>query len=197
MTADNISLQTAQQQPLIAVPERLLMTCEVAARQLSQVVQRERPERRWWMPRKQQQQQLPDSTLLLALLVASERAKGKSSAWAPYIASLPDDAPCVWALDQQQLDAELAQLGSMANGWAPKVQAAAAGVQRTAEAAAAAWGAELGLTAADVRWGLGQVMSRSYGSGESCTSCRRTSQCMHACWFVHCWLDGRLALCCG
>jgi hypothetical protein len=190
VAADNISLQTTQQQPLIAVPERLLMTCEVAARQLGQVVQRERPERRWWMPRKQQQQQLPDSTLLLALLVASERAKGKSSAWAPYIASLPDDAPCVWALDQQQLDAELAQLGSMAKGWAPKVQAAAAGVQRTAEAAAAAWGAELGLTAADVRWGLGQVMSRSYGSGESCTSCRRTSQCMHACWFVHCWLDG-------
>ncbi|KAL4444060.1 hypothetical protein ABPG75_011797 [Micractinium tetrahymenae] len=54
----------------------------------------------------------------------------------------------------------------MASGWAPRVQAAAAAVERQAAAAAAAYGEQLGgVTAEDIRWALGQVVSRCFGSG--------------------------------
>lgn len=84
----------------------------------------------------------------------------------PYIAALPEELPCGWALPPAELSAALAGLGSLADGWQPQVAAAAAAVQRRCETAAAAWGPELGgVTAAEVRWALGQVVSRCFGSG--------------------------------
>lgn len=165
-----------QRQPLIAVPERLLLTTEVAAQQLGPLLLRQlqppAPPGAWWplgLRRQQQQhrQQISqaDPTLLLALLLASERAKASASPWWPYIAALPEDIPCGWALSQKQLAAELAALGSMASDWAPQVRAAAAAVDRQAASAVATWGKELSVSAADVRWALGHVVSRSFGSG--------------------------------
>lgn len=90
----------------------------------------------------------------------------------PYIAALPEELPCGWALPPTDLSAALAGLGSLADGWQPQVEAAAVAVQQRCEAAAAAWGHELGgVTAAEVRWGLGQVVSRSFGSGGLLQAC--------------------------
>ena len=181
VAVEGISLDTAEQQPLIAVPESLLLTTEAADAQLGpRLWQRrlQRPAQRqpqsWWPPggRQQQQQQRqrlqegpPEPTLLLALLLAHERRQGSASRWWPYIAALPEEPPCGWALGQQQLNASLEVLGGLAQGWAPQVAAASSAVGQRAEAAAAAYGAELGLSAGDVRWALGHVVSRCFGSG--------------------------------
>ena len=90
----------------------------------------------------------------------------QSPRW-PYIAALGPDLPCGWALPPPALAAALAGLGSLAHGWQPQVAAAAEAVQQRCEAAAAAYGPELGgLTAAEVRWALGHVASRCFGAGE-------------------------------
>ncbi|EFN56780.1 hypothetical protein CHLNCDRAFT_51553 [Chlorella variabilis] len=168
-----------QRQPLIAVPERLLLTTEVAAQQLGPLLLRQlqppAPPGAWWplgLRRQQQQhrQQISqaDPTLLLALLLASERAKASASPWWPYIAALPEDIPCGWALSQKQLAAELAALGSMASDWAPQVRAAAAAVDRQAASAVATWGKELSVSAADVRF--------TTSAGEACAAVHSRSK---------------------
>lgn len=161
-----ISRAAAGQQPLIVVPERLLLTTAEAREQLAPVLSRGPGRRQGWWPTGQRQQQAPEPILLLALLLAAERSKGPGSRWQPYIAALPTDIPCGWALSQEQLAAQLAALGSMASGWGPRVQAAAEAVQRRLDTAAAAWGDELRVSVEDLRWGLGQVVSRCFGSGE-------------------------------
>lgn len=165
-----ISENTAARAPLIAVPERCLLTTTVAAERLSPVLAgrpRQSKQQPWWaLAPQQQHQQPPPPELLLALLLAAERRRGAGSFWWPYIAALSPLPPCGWALPAQQLHAELAELGSMAAGWEPRVQAAAAAVERQAQAAAAAYGGHLGgVDAADVRWALGHVLSRCFGSG--------------------------------
>lgn len=95
----------------------------------------------------------------------------------PYIAALPEGLPCGWALPPAELAATLAGLGSLADGWQPKIAAAAAALQQRCEAAAAAYGPELGgVTAAEVRWALGHVVSRCFGSGGA--------GCVGACWMA-------------
>lgn len=92
ITDEAISLQHAQQRPLVAVPECLLLTTEVAAQQLGPALaeaqarrQRQRQQGRapWWLPGRAQQaqQEHVDPTLLLALLLATERRKGAGSSW--------------------------------------------------------------------------------------------------------------------
>ncbi|KAI7846423.1 hypothetical protein COHA_000036 [Chlorella ohadii] len=179
ITDEAISFEAAQQQPVVAVPERLLLTTEVAAQQLGPALAEARARRQrqqgsapWWaLGRAQQAQQAQreriDPTLLLMLLLATERRKGPDSFWWPYIAALPEGLPCGWALPPAELAATLAGLGSLADGWQPKIAAAAAAVQQRCEAAAAAYGPELGgVTAAEVRWALGHVVSRCFGSGD-------------------------------
>jgi hypothetical protein len=181
VAVEGISLDIAEQQPLIAVPESLLLTTEAAEAQLGARLWQRRQQRTtqrqpqpWWpLGGRQQQQQRsqdgpPEPTLLLALLLAHERRQGPASRWWPYIAVLPEEPPCGWALDQPQLRASLAALGGLAEGWAPQVAAASAAVGQRAEAAAAAYGSELGLSAGDVRWALGHVFSRCFGSGVVC-----------------------------
>lgn len=159
------------QQPLIAVPERLLLTTEAAAQRLAPALeearQQQRRRRPWWALGEPQQPPQPaaDPALLLALLLAAERRAGSSSPWWPYIAALPRDIPCGWALSPIQLEAALEDLGGLSAGWRPQVQAAATAVQQRCEAAAAAYGAPLGVAAEDVRWALGHVVSRCFGSG--------------------------------
>lgn len=90
ITDEAISLQHAQQRPLVAVPECLLLTTEVAAQQLGAALAEARARRQrqqghapWWpLGRAQQaQQEHIDPTLLLALLLATERRKGAGSFW--------------------------------------------------------------------------------------------------------------------
>lgn len=169
MAAEDVAA-LADDQPLVAVPERCLMTAEAAADRLGPTLRRARQQqwRRWlpwWPTARPPPPQQPDAPLLLALLLAAERRQGAASFWAPYIASLPDDVPTGWALPPQQLAAELAALGRLAEGWQPRVAAAAAAVRQRAEAAEAAYGEALGVTAGDVRWAVGHVLSRCFGSG--------------------------------
>lgn len=182
VAATPISLAEAQQQPLIAVPERLLLTTEAALQCMGPALQ---PRRRWWELHAAAAPP-PDPPLLLALLLASERRKGGGSFWWPYIAALPEEPPCAWAMPPACLGAALEELGSLAAGWGPAVRAASAAVDRRCEAAAAAYGAALGgVTAADMRWALGHVVSRSFGSG----ALPKPSACCRA---MHArWLPGR------
>jgi hypothetical protein len=163
---ESVSKASADRQPLIAVPEHLLLTTAAARERLGPVLSRASARRQGWWPVSQRQQEPPDPSLLLALLLAAERSKGPGSPWQPYIAALPSDIPCGWALSQDQLGAKLAALGSMAADWGPRVRAAADAVQGRVDAAAAAWGTELGVSAVDLRWALGHVVSRCFGSGE-------------------------------
>ncbi|KAG2501281.1 hypothetical protein HYH03_001083 [Edaphochlamys debaryana] len=107
----------------------------------------------------------------LGLLLAVERRRGDDSFWAPYIRSLPDDVPCGWALSKQQLTATLdalrPTLGARLEGWAPAAERAGKGVEAVAEAAVKRYGRHLegDLDVADVVWGMGQVLSRSFGGG--------------------------------
>ena len=165
MAVDSISLQGVQQGPLVAVPERVLLTTQAARQAMGPALERAQARQPWWAAMARRQPQALDPTLLLALFLATERQKGAASAWWPYVAALSDDPPCGWALAPHQLDASLAALGSLAGGWAPRVHAAAAAVQQRCEAAAQSYGDELGVLAGDVRWALGHVVSRCFGSG--------------------------------
>lgn len=165
MAVDSISLQGVQQGPLVAVPERVLLTTQAARQAMGPALERAQARQPWWAAMARRQPQALDPTLLLALFLATERQKGAASAWWPYVAALSDDPPCGWALAPHQLDASLAALGSLAGGWAPRVHAAAAAVQQRCEAAAQSYGDELGVSAGDVRWALGHVVSRCFGSG--------------------------------
>ncbi|KAF6261924.1 hypothetical protein COO60DRAFT_1636458 [Scenedesmus sp. NREL 46B-D3] len=103
--------------------------------------------------------------LLLALLLAYERSKGPDSFWYPYIASLPNEPPCGWftALQHQQQ-----QQQQQPSGTTPvEVSAAASAVVTKCRAAAAMYGPALGgcVSADDVVWAYGQVVSRAFGSG--------------------------------
>lgn len=186
MATEAISRSEAAQRPMIAVPEALLLTTEVATERLGPLLAEARqPERRrrqpWWALGRQQQQDGDrlDPTLLLALLLATERGKGPASYWQPYIAALPEEPPCGWALGESDLAAALATLGRQADGWEPLVRAAAAAVQQQCDAAAGAYGPALGVTAADVRWALGQVVSRAFGSGDDLALLPLIDSCNH------------------
>ena len=173
MAAEPIPLHEAAQHPLVAIPESLLMTADAAQQRLGPALARQQQQaarrRPWWQllpPLAQQQRRQLDPTLLLALLLASERRKGAASFWAPYIAALPEEVPCGWALAPDQLTAALGALGPQAAAWRAPVEAAAASVAQRCEAAAAAYGQELGgLGAEELRWALGQVVSRCFGAG--------------------------------
>jgi hypothetical protein len=144
--------------PAIAVPEALLLTTDAGAERLG----------------------LPPAAaagfdalpveLQLALLLATERARGEASFWAPFLATLPPRPPCAWAMPAAELDAALAGLGARATGgWraavADAARAVAVGVERALAAAAPRGGGA--LSAAELRWALGQVASRSYGGGDA------------------------------
>lgn len=177
MAVEPIPLSTAQRHPLIAVPDSLLLTTAAAEQRLGPMLdrmraqqqqQRRQPRQPWWVLGKQPLPpplQQVDPTLLLSLVLATERRKGPASFWWPYIAALGDGIPCGWAMNQEQLSASLAALGSQAAGWEPRVQAAAEAVQQRCKAAVAACGPELGVSAEELRWALGHVMSRCFGSG--------------------------------
>ena len=44
----------------------------------------------------------------LAFFLAFERRRGERSFWYPYIAALPDDNPCAWALTDSELESTIA-----------------------------------------------------------------------------------------
>lgn len=173
VAAEPISPEDAQHHPLVAIPESLLLTTDAAQQLLGPALERQRQaaaqRRPWWaLGSGAAAAPPPDPTMLLALLLASERRKGADSFWAAYIASLPADIPCGWALGPAQLAAELRELGPLAAGWEARVAEAAAVVGQRCEAAAAAYGPELGgLEAGELRWALGQVVSRCFGTGGS------------------------------
>jgi hypothetical protein len=181
-----------QQLSLIAVPEQLYMTTDDAldilgtaivhqqqhtqhsqhstASGLQQLLARFSSLGFGQQEQQRQQQQLVESLqrlqppLLLALLLAFERSKGPDSFWYPYISNLPEEPPCGWfaALQQQQ------QQQQQPAGVTPdEVAAAAAAVASKCSAAAAMYGPALGgcITADDVVWAYGQVVSRAFGNG--------------------------------
>jgi hypothetical protein len=114
--------------------------------------------------------------MLLALLLAHQRRLGAASFWAPYISDLPEAPPCSWysavlpqvrAWDGPQQKEPAAAVAADGNKSASaKAAAAAAAVAAKCTAAAAVFGCALGgLTAEELAWAYGQVVSRAFSMG--------------------------------
>ena len=52
----------------------------------------------------------------LAVLLAHEKAEGADSFYHPYIASLPEQAPCAWAMSDSELEEALQQIATTRAG---------------------------------------------------------------------------------
>jgi hypothetical protein len=118
------------------------------------------------------------SPMLLALLLAHQRRLGPQSFWHPYISSLPEQPPCAWfdTVEQQllhpatdrPLDAAQQQscTGPAAALDPSTLAAAASAVAAKCRAAADVFGAALGgVSAAEIAWAYGQVVSRAFATG--------------------------------
>lgn len=128
--------------------------------------------------------------MLLALLLAQQRRLGEQSFWHAYISNLPERPPCAWfdSVDQQltvnnnaansHSSSAMSRSPSAAAAAIPAAGGAAALDSKTLEAAAAAAvaakcaaaagvfdGALGGITAAEVAWAYGQVVSRAFATG--------------------------------
>ncbi|GLC41194.1 hypothetical protein PLESTB_001528200 [Pleodorina starrii] len=149
--------EAARTAPLIVVPERLYMTSD-DARQLLQPLEAKRFSLSFW------REDLPGA-VQLAVLLAVERQRGDDSFWAPYVRSLPASPPCAWALTDAELSRALAALGPGTAGWERAVAAARRSVYQRAEQTVQRYGRHLPgeLSADDVVWAMGQVLSRSFG----------------------------------
>ena len=165
--------------PLIAVPEHALLTTDAAVDVLSERLARAASPLP--LPSAQHAHAVSaaavnlraslEPPLLLALLLAAERAQGPASRWAPYLASLPAHPSCAWALPRPQLSSALQALGPRAAGWRGAVEAAAAAAGAKAARCGEEYGAALGVGANEVLWGLGHIVSRSFGAGVSRLGC--------------------------
>lgn len=123
--------------------------------------------------------------MLLALLLAQQRRLGPQSFWHAYISSLPERPPCAWfdAVEQQLLrPATSTQESKQEQQWfasmagsagaaaaaldASTLAAAASAVAAKCRAAADVFGAALGgVSAAEIAWAYGQVVSRAFATG--------------------------------
>ncbi|WIA38490.1 hypothetical protein OEZ86_001812 [Tetradesmus obliquus] len=109
---------------------------------------------------------LLEETEQLALAVAWLRNQGAASdsKWAAYVASMGAGNPCGWAKSQQQLSADhavyLHTLALDESWWRYFVAQVQQQMQQQAGRLAERYGQALGLSAADVLWGLGQVTAR-------------------------------------
>jgi hypothetical protein len=133
--------------------------------------------------------------MLLALLLAQQRRVGAQSFWHSYISTLPTRPPCAWFdavehqlltkqapfnLQQQQTDGtnHAAPGGDAAGSCAvhssldpTAFTAAVEAVSAKCAAAADVFGPALGgITASEVAWAYGQVVSRAFATGATGTS---------------------------
>lgn len=114
--------------------------------------------------------------MLLALLLAHQRRLSEQSSWHPYISSLPEQPPCAWfeVVEQQLLghstykpsESSQAQQQQEQAVDAATLASAASAVAAKCAAAADVFGAALGgISAAEIAWAYGQVVSRAFATG--------------------------------
>eukprot|EP00854_Cymbomonas_tetramitiformis_P032329 gene32329-40968_t len=108
----------------------------------------------------------------LAMLLAHERAKGKSSKWYHYINTLPEDIPCAWALSNEAATRAVEDLDcATASRLLDARTVATAGVQEFSRRVKQLYGPPFGATGLDdegaLLWAAGMVVSRSYAANES------------------------------
>jgi hypothetical protein len=152
-TAD-IPLERLARGPLLIVPQRLCLTAAAAGAKLSPALRQAGCGPLAALGAEQQ----------VALLLASERAKGRASQWSPYIETLPDQPTCGWHLPPAALAAALASAGLDAAAWAPRVAAHRADVQASAADVADEYGDALEVGLDDYLWALATVACRAHGA---------------------------------
>jgi hypothetical protein len=132
--------------------------------------------------------------MLLALLLAQQRRVGEQSFWHSYISTLPTKPPCAWfdavehrLLAKQTANLQQPQAASASNTSAAAdaagnravhaslgptpFKAAVKAVSAKCAAAADVFGPALGgITASEVAWAYGQVVSRSFATGGTGTT---------------------------
>lgn len=163
-----ISFADAAEQPVIIVPESLYLSSD-GARELLAAADSQRSGFGLF---RSKPEPLP-GTVAVALALAVERARGEDSFWRPYVASLPSEVQCGWALHGSQLASILEELEARgidrAKGWADEVRQARAGVERWARRAVEQYGKLLPakVDVDDMVWAMSQVGLRD-GAGLPC-----------------------------
>ncbi len=153
-----ISFAEAAEQPVLIVPERLYLSSDVAREILRAADSR----RTGFGLFRSKPEPLP-GTVAVALALAVERARGEDSFWRPYVASLPIEVQCGWALNGSQLTSVLEELEARgmdgARGWADEARQARAGVERWARRAVEQYGKLLPVKVDvdDMVWAMSQV----------------------------------------
>jgi len=150
------------EEPLFVVPEHLYMTNEDSIRLLGAAFESS--------PRVPNIDLLPPS-LQLALLLATERKKGSSSRWYPYIRALPDAPPNAWFDRDQDAAAAVTDMCITRFGFTAEQAMVLSGeMEKTNSELDDFHGlverhlSGLGLTIDDLRWAYGTVTSRAFGN---------------------------------
>mmetsp|Transcript_30028 Transcript_30028/g.75662 ORF Transcript_30028/g.75662 Transcript_30028/m.75662 type:complete len:220 (+) Transcript_30028:655-1314(+) len=109
-----------------------------------------------------------DEGALLVLLLAFERTCGRKSAYAPFIASLPANAPCPWAWPEDEVRVAAQDFVGRVEGqsdtdWSAEVSRARAYVGQVSEGLFKDFAEHIGVELHDLQWALGIVTSRGYG----------------------------------
>jgi len=140
--------------PLLLVPEYLYMTSQVARMGFEFYEEQGAPPLG----------ELDQATQLVVLL-AHERAQGADSFYDPYVASLSERPPNAWAMTDSELEAAIASLGrSVPETWKTEAVRTRQLLEAHAQGAAERYNKYFPITAEDVFWSMGHVLSRSFAS---------------------------------
>lgn len=123
-----------------------------------------------------------DDSVLLVLFLANERGIGRYSRWVPYIASMPPQPSCGYALESRpyMLDAIAAyrdELGLDVQGWPTELVKATQYADKIAEGLNRDYGAYLSTPSTmssldNIKWALCQVASRAIAGSDKHGSLR-------------------------
>ncbi|KAL0023407.1 hypothetical protein WJX79_006595 [Trebouxia sp. C0005] len=174
VTTEDIDEELVSREPLLLVPEELSISTILAKEKLAPILKAAN------LPSLEEL----DAVLPLALFLAYERNKGQGSFWQPYLGLLPEQPGCAWLMHPEELTQALQQVkqlvGAEAQDWESKVQDAKDAVNFQASAMATAYSKELNVSADDILWGMGQVLSRCFGQEPDLAMLPFTDLCNHS-----------------
>lgn len=155
ITTDILTEADQRDIPVMAIPDSLTLSADLAAAQLEGVL----------TPRGVRGVAQLQPEIQVALYLAHERSKGAASRFAPYIATMPAAPSCGWLMPPDAVASALAAVCAAAEvpKW-QRVMSYARDLYCNEILEAEDMMDALGLDLPEVEWALGQAVSRAYGS---------------------------------